>query len=193
MISQVSELLRAEVNSFIRQRAQLTGDQARVELTHFEREGKLAIKASTVGMCIFNLDEERVMKTPGLAATRVGDRITYVQPEVRLNLYILFAANFGDYLESLKHIGWITGFFQGKRVFEASNSPSAPAGLEPLAVDMYPMSLEQQNYLWSILGVHYLPSVAYQVRPVVIQENRAEFEQRPVLETDIRLSSTTNG
>lgn len=193
MIAQVAELLRSEVDSFVRRQAQLTTSTARVELTHFEREGKLAIKASTVGMCIFNLDEERVMKTPGFAPVRNGDRITYVQPEVRLNVYFLFAANFTDYAESLKHIAWIIGFFQTKRVFEAANTPAAPAGFEPLAVDLYPMSLEQQNYLWSILGVHYLPSVAYQVRPVVIQERRAEFEQRPVLETDVRLTSMNNG
>ena len=34
------------------------------------------------------------------------------------------------------------------------------------------------------MGVRYLPSVAYQVRPVVIQESQTESEQSPVLEIE---------
>ncbi len=158
-----------------------------VRLTHFaETRDTIAIPNDTIGMCLFNLDEERILKTPGLQVRRNGDRVAFQQPEVRLNLYLLFAANFRQYSEALRFIGWTVAFFQSRRVFNHRNTPTLPPTVSEMAVDMYAMTLEQQNYLWSMLGIRYLPSVAYQVRPVVIQEAQVESEQVPVMEIDLR-------
>jgi hypothetical protein len=158
-----------------------------VHLTQFaDNEGASAIPTNSVGMCLFNIDEERVMKNQGFVATKNGERVTYFQPEVRLNLYMLFAVNFGNYEQSLRYIGWTIGFFQRKRVFNSANTPGMEPDMPEIAVDLYAMTLEQQNYLWTILGAKYLPSIAYQVRPVVIQEEEIEFEAAPVMEIDLR-------
>jgi hypothetical protein len=186
MIADVAQLIRVEVDQFLRRKAQLQAGDAVVNLTRFaEDPSGGGIPKNSVGMCLFNLDEERIMRTPGLVATRVGERIEYTQPEVRLNVYLLFAANFTDYVSALRFIGWTIAFFQSKRVFSRRNTPAMPPTMAELALDLYAMTLEQQNYLWSILGAKYLPSVAYQVRPVLIQEDELTAEAEPVREVDL--------
>jgi hypothetical protein len=186
MVAETIQLLRRELEAFLRRKAGFGPTKEVVGLVHFaDKEGKLVIPENLVGVCLFNLDEERIMKSQGMVANRHADRVAFLQPEVRLNLYLLFAANFADYNESLKFIGWTVAFFQSKRVFNRQNSPTMPVAMAELVVDLYTMTLEQQNYLWSILGAKYVPSAAYQVRPVVIQEGQVELDQSPVLEINI--------
>lgn len=188
MVSDIAQLLRNDLERFLRRKAQLASTDTIVILTEItERNGVSTIPANSVGMCLFNLDEERIMRTPGLATIRNGERILATQPEVRLNLYLLFAAHFSDYPTALRFLGWTVAFFQTKRVFSPRNTPSMNPLASDVAVDLYAMTLEQQNYLWSILGSKYLPSVAYQVRPVVVQEAEIEAESAPV--TEIQISS----
>jgi hypothetical protein len=199
VISEACQLLRSELEAFLRRKARLGPALELVRLTPFATaDGASAIPPGLVGMCLFNIDEERVMKSPGLVPTRRGDRIEYVQPEVRLNLYLLFAANpaaspdpGAAYAEALRRIGWTVAFFQAKRVFDPKNTPGMAPGLAELAVDLYAMTLEQQNYLWSILGAKYLPSVAYQVRPVLIQEGEVQLDQAPVTEIAVHANGYT--
>ncbi len=190
MICEVATLFRRELEEYLRRKARLGASEVLVSLTHFvNATGVLAIPSNQLGMCLFNIDEERVMKNQGFVASKQGERVAYVQPEVRLNLYMLFAANFGEYEEALRYIEWTVGFFQRKRVFNPQNTPSMRPEMPEVAVDLFAMTLEQQNYLWTILGAKYLPSVAYQVRPVVVQEAEVELESVPVLEIDLRGTS----
>lgn len=188
MLAEVAILFRRELEEYLRRKARLGTSETLVHLTQFANsDGGSAIPTNSVGLCLFNIDEERVMKNQGFVATKNGDRVTYFQPEVRLNLYMLFAANFPTaYDQALRYIGWTVGFFQRKRVFNSSNTPQMESDMPEVAVDLYAMTLEQQNYLWTILGAKYLPSVAYQVRPVVVQEEEIELEAAPVMEIDLR-------
>ena len=192
MVSEITSILKDDLERFLRRKAHLPPTDKVVSLTRItERDGISSITANTVGMCLFNLDEERIMRTPGLASVRTGDRIVATQPEVRLNLYLLFAANFSDYETALRYLAWTIGFFQTKRIFSPRNTPTMDPAWSDLAVDLYAMTLEQQNYLWSILGAKYVPSVAYQVRPVVIQESAIETEGAPVTEIHLNPRDAT--
>lgn len=187
MIPQVIDLLVGELQDYLRVRGRVPPGEERIVATRFQNpDGTTALPNDRVGLCLFNIDEERVMKNQKLVTSLVNGQVTYTQPEVRLNLYLLFAANFGVYATALQHIAWVVAFFQSKRVFTAANSPRMPAGITELAVDLYPLTLEQQNYLWAVLGAKYLPSVAYQIRPVLVQDDKLEAEGRPVLEIQIR-------
>jgi hypothetical protein len=199
VISEACQLLRGELEAFLRRKARLGPATELVRLTPFATaDGAPGIPPGLVGMCLFNIDEERVMKSPGLVPTRNGDRITYTQPEVRLNLYLLIAASpaastdpGAGYPEALRRIGWTVAFFQSKRVFDHRNTPGMDPRLAEMAVDLYAMTLEQQNYLWSILGAKYLPCVAYQVRPVLIQEAEVQLDQAPVTEIAVNANGYT--
>lgn len=187
MIHTVVELVRSGLEEYLQRRAGTSPTSDIVTLAHFANaQGELAIPGNRIGMCLFNIDEERIMKNQGYVTARNGDRVSYTQPEVRLNLYVLFAAHFTTYAEAVKHIGWTIAFFQRKRVFTPENTPAMPTGSPEVAVDLYPMTLEQQNYLWTILGIKYLPSVAYQLRPVLVQEDEIEREAQAVARLDLQ-------
>lgn len=191
MIPQVIELLVGELQDHLRVRGRLAPGEERIIATRFQNpDGSSALPNDRVGLCLFNVDEERIMKTQNRIVSLVDGQVTYTQPEVRLNLYLLFAANFARYDTALQHIEWVVAYFQSKRVFTPANSPRMPAGLNELAVDLYSLTLEQQNYLWSILGAKYLPSVAYQIRPVLVQDDKIDANGAPVLEIQLRDSSS---
>lgn len=187
MIDKVMELLRDEVQEHLRIRGRLASNESVIELAKFvDAMGQVALSADSIGLTLFNIDEERVMKTPGRVTRHANGSVEYLQPEVRLNLYILFAANFEEYSEGLKFLSYVIGYFQKKRVIDHQNTPKLDPRISELAVDLYAMTLEQQNYLWSIIGGKYLPSVAYQVRPVLIQDDEVELQAVPVLELQLQ-------
>jgi hypothetical protein len=43
--------------------------------------------------------------------------------------------------------------------------------MDKLSVEMVNLSLQEINNVWSVLGAKYMPSVAYKIRMLVIQEN----------------------
>jgi hypothetical protein len=62
-------------------------------------------------------------------------------------------------------------FFQAKHSFNAQNSAAFPASMEKLSVELVNLSIHEINNVWSILGAKYMPSIAYKVRMLVMQEN----------------------
>jgi hypothetical protein len=62
-----------------------------------------------------------------------------------------------------------------KNCFSAENTTTTfPDKLNKLICDLYPMSFEQQNHLWGVMGSKMLPSVVYKVRMVTYQEGEPE-------------------
>lgn len=123
-----------------------------------------------VGMTLVNIEEDRVNK-PNDPYLKTTEGFTKVNPEIKLNLYVLFTAAYTDnYDEALKFISYIIQFFQSKNVFTQANTPDMDTRIEKLIAELHPMSFEQQNYLWGMVGGKYLPSVMYRFRMLVIQE-----------------------
>lgn len=93
---------------------------------------------------------------------------TTVQTVIPLNidLNVLFSASFSNYTESLTFITSTISFFHSKAVFTRQNSPSLAPNIEKLTVEMEPANLEQNHFLWSMLGCRYIPSVLYRVRMI---------------------------
>lgn len=96
------------------------------------------------------------------------------------HLFILITANFNDYNTGLEFISGAIRFFQSKNVFTRQNTPDLDPAIEKLIAELYTLSFEQQNYLWSSLGAKYIPSVMYKVRMIVIQEAQKQEEQPPI-------------
>jgi hypothetical protein len=152
-----------------------------VALKHIvEFDGSLALPDETVGIFLVNIEEERVTRSQSRYLTGPDGRISHVNPEVKLNLYILIAANFAKYKTGLEYLSGAIRFFQGKNVFTPDNTPEMDPGIQKLIVEMVTLSFEQQNHLWGSLGAKYLPSVLYRVRMLIMQEAMAFDEQPPV-------------
>ena len=141
-----------------------------VEISHLFNSSGEPIPTE-LGITLVNIEEDRINRAidPYL---KTDSGITRVNPELKLNLFVLFSANFDtNYTEALKFISYVVRFFQGKNVFTTENTPALAPEVQKLIVELHPMSFEQQNYLWGMVGGKYLPSVLYKFRLLVIQEN----------------------
>ncbi len=138
--------------------------------------------AQGVTISLINLEEEAALRN--LPVTLRPDGQTFRQePPVHLNLYLLFAFEFGDYETTLIRLGQTAELFQEHRWFgpETQGAPGAvafPAGMDRIVMDLHGMNFEALNNLWSILGGTYRPSLVYRLRLVRIQaQTRREADE----------------
>jgi hypothetical protein len=120
-------------------------------------------------VCVFlqNIEEERMAKNGGFQ-TNPGA----TQP-MRFNLYVVVAAHFPDpnYREALRFISHVIEFFQGKPVFDRSNSPTLSQNIERLSFEFVNQDFMGLNNLWSSIGAKYIPSVVLKVRMLTFNQS----------------------
>jgi hypothetical protein len=173
MINEVLEVIRQEVNNYIGNKLGDTTNASRVVLTSFVNEsGQVAIPSDSVGLSLLNIEEERTFKSGGLVQiSKAQSSSSFVSQPVFLNLQIMFTAYFNTYSESLKHISYILSCLQTKPVFDADNtSAMANLNVPKLIFELNTLGLEQQHYIWAMIGLRYLPSVVYRVRMMTVFE-----------------------
>jgi len=141
-------------------------------------------------MTLVNIEEESTMKNrPFFKETPQGN-MAKVNPEVMVNLYVLFTANFSDdefgYRESLKFISRIISFFQGNRVFTPKLFPELDPSVEKITAEMFSMNFEQQNHLWGAIGAKSMTSVMYKLRVVAITDDEIRMEAPPITRADLK-------
>lgn len=183
MIHTSLSFITNELNEYLKLR---TGSPTidRVFLTSVATEsGNVVIPEKSLGVSLINIEEERVYKDQRSSIINNQGNVEYLNPEIKLNLYVLISANFqdtslgndstDDYVEGLKQLSMVISFFQVKNVFTPDNSPSLAKydiNLKKLVVELYSYSFEQLYNFWSVVGAKYLPSVLYKIRMVTFQE-----------------------
>ncbi|MCP4121851.1 MAG: DUF4255 domain-containing protein [Bacteroidetes bacterium] len=171
MIDKVLEALQVELSNYLAIVAGLEEAAIdKIKISHLFNSGGEAIP-SEIGITLVNIEEDRVNKAND-PYIKNSTGLHKVNPEIKLNVFVLFSANFVDnYDEALKFISYIIRFFQSKHVFTSSNTPRLDPSIEKIIAELHPMSFEQQNYLWGMIGGKYLPSVMYKLKMLVIQED----------------------
>ena len=169
MLQKALNFLREKLNTAISD----PGQPASVLLTSIINErGELNIQSGQLAFMLVNLEEEKILKMQLPREKRVGDNIQFANPEIKLNLLIMLAANPGadNYLAALDRLSQAIVFFQGTSFFEKIKYPALAPEIEKLTIELFSLTLEQQNQLWGSLGAKYLPSVLYKIRLVVIDQ-----------------------
>jgi hypothetical protein len=180
MIDKTLVFLVDQINAYLKK---ISGLENKLNLSNItNNEGKTIIK--DLGLTLVNITEETIGKAQVQYRKQDNNSIYSVNPELKLNLFLLFTANFGDndssYRESLKFLSYIIQFFQAKNVFHHKNSPELDERIDKLILEIYSLSFEQQNYIWGSMGAKYLPSVMYKVRLLTIQEDETKSEVYPI-------------
>jgi Pvc16 N-terminal domain len=121
-------------------------------------------------LSIVNVEEDKVAKQQE-NYTRADFTTIYKNPPLYLNVYVLFSINKPEYDDCIQWLGHIMQFFQHQQVFTPTTHPDLDAAIPKVIVDLYSMSFEQVNHLWSTLGGKYMPSVLYKIRQVTLDEN----------------------
>ncbi|SFD73558.1 Protein of unknown function [Chitinophaga sp. CF118] len=129
-------------------------------------------------LSMVNIEEEATLKN-STHFYKNAQGVSYHNPPVYLNLYMLVSAHYKNYEDALSRLSQAIQFFQGKSSFTLKNSPddtllNTMQNLDDmqLHLEMFSLSFEQLNHLWGALGGKQMPSVLYKVRLVKITENR---------------------
>lgn len=118
---------------------------------------------------LVNVEEDRIGRQQE-AFTKTPSGVTYANPPVKLNLYVLFVMNLKSHEQALRWLSCIIRFFQFQPVFTPLSHPALNPAITQINVEMVSLSFEQSNQLWSTLGGKYLPSVLYKIRQVTVDE-----------------------
>ncbi len=138
-------------------------------------------------LSVVNIEEDKVAKSPE-NFIKQNSTIQYKNPAIHLNITLLFAATH-NYDNAIPLLEKIIRFFQRKYVFVPADTPELDQvnqvndfTIERLVFDWVNLNLEQVHQLWTTLGGHYMPSVAYKMRMVTIDEHLITHEALPIKE-----------
>ena len=143
-------------------------------------------------LSLINVEEERIFKTQGYQYIPKGQgRVIQREPDIKLNLYVLFSAYNKNYEDALKITSKVIGYFQMYPVFQRDNPKEGnsplPDGIDKLIVELYSASFEQQNQIWASMSTGYLPSVIYKIRMIVIDTGKDQAELPTIQNIDVNI------
>jgi hypothetical protein len=187
VIDKAFDFLRKEIFGYLTRLPDLNAkNQDLIKVSSLLKlNGEADLPSNTIGLTLVNVEEERTVKTQTTAVMDDRGRISHVNPDIKLNLYMLVSANFANYPTALEHLSAVIRFFQTKNVFNPKNSPNLPESIGKLIAELYSANFEQQNHLWGALRAKYMPSVIYRLRLLIIQEAMKTDDQVPAMVIDI--------
>lgn len=171
MIDKALTFLRDELNFYLKSKTKDNDDKVDLSAV-VDPKGNVKIEAKTVGLSLINVEEERTFRTQLPVTKAVDGNIAFYNPDLKLNLYILLAANHNEHKEALILLSYVIMFFQSHNVFDSNKYPQL-GDINKLVVELNSLTFEQQNQLWASLGAKYMPSVVFKVRMLVVQEQAA--------------------
>ena len=174
MFGDVLVLLRDRLNDFIHAQSGTPLPDAgedKVLLIDGEKMDPIEFRLGAITGLLVNIEEEGILRSAdpyrGLTADGKPQR---VQPEIRLNLYVLFVARFKVYEQGLQYLAMVLRFFQAHRAMDHDNTPALGAEIEKLVLELVTLPMSEQNEIWSALRTSYHPSLLYRVRMVVFKD-----------------------
>ncbi|MEM9686740.1 MAG: DUF4255 domain-containing protein [Bacteroidota bacterium] len=142
---------------------------------------------------LINVSEDRKFRNPDQYSGVIRDGIrTQMNPEIRIELLVLFVSKFTIYNEALKFLSYVIKFFQANRIFTPKNAPAlSDEKIEKLIIELISIPLEEQNQVWHSLSTSYLPSVLYRIRLLqFIDEQSVEYVGESTSDINLNIPNT---
>lgn len=194
MLNESLSFLSTEINKFLNQKLGSTTDP-RLVLGNIAKvaDGDTANNPlnNRIILSLINIEEDKVSKVRE-NYTKTATGILYKSPPIKVNLYILIAANFITYLDNLKMMTYVLQFFQAQNTFSPMSHPALDSRILQLNADLFTLNFEQINHIWSTLGGKYLPSAMYKIRQVTVEDENAEVTEGKFIEEIITKTSDIN-
>jgi hypothetical protein len=186
MIHPVLKIITAQLNAYIDQvkksSDEVTSPVAVLQSINNIEENKLKTTNNLL-VSVVNITEEAALKNLPGYEIRENDRVFYRNPPVNLNVFVLITAVMSNYENELRYLDHVIRFFQGQPVFTRQGILTPVEGIpDDLKVnfDLYSLSFEQVNYLWSTMGSKQHPFVVYKLR-ILEMERESTSEVRGVI------------
>lgn len=168
MIHEFMPLMCGELNEYFD--SQFSAGEDKVVLAPIVNlDGKIAVKEENkVIVSLINIEREGMNQ---------NSSANILHP-VHINLYVSFAAYFNsnNNAEALKFISGVVGFFQGKPMFDPSNTPGLSSEVKQVKAEIVNVPFSELGHLWGVIGGKYLHSVIYKFRSLTITEDNVEDE-----------------
>ena len=191
MIGEVLVFLKNHLNAYLQgQAGGTTGEPSgdKVVFVDGDKMDPITFKLGAVSELLINVEEERTVRSadPYVRITPAGTR-QKVQPDIRMNLYVLFVARFKQYEQAWSHLSRIIQYFQTHRVLNQQNSPDLSEEVERLTMELVTLQFSEQNEVWNALRTTHHPSILYKVSLIVFRD-RLAVQPGEIREEELRLT-----
>jgi hypothetical protein len=181
MIHNLLPVVGSELNEYLKSRFDVEED--RLVLSNLVNiDGSIAVDGmNKVVSYLANVEEETTLKATGGSQYSGGGFVSGAS-DINVNLTLIYSAYFSgkNYVEALKFLSGIIYFFQGKPVFNSSNTPGLSNNIEKAVFDLTSLSYHDWNMVFSMMGAKYVPSVAYRVRMLTFSSDNIEDVVPPI-------------
>ena len=177
MIQNVIPIIGSQLNEYLKNSFGETEDRV-VVTSVANNSGASSIEIDNkIMITLINVEEEKLIRNTGY------NQFGGSNPSIYINLYVLFAANFpqNNYREGLRFLSAVIYFFQGQHTFNPQNTPSLPAEVEKITVEIINLEFAVLSNIWSMLGGKYLPSIVYKFRMLNFNQYAMNEEIIPIL------------
>ncbi len=176
MISEALVFIKDLLNEHLCAQAGQTLGEAEDKVIFIDGENldPISFKLGAITCLLINIEEEKVLRLADpYVQTRTDGAKVRVQPDIRMNLYVLFIARFKLYEQGLSYLSRILEYFQTNRVLDHTNTPSLSPRIDRLIMELTTLAFAEQNEVWNALRTTYHPSMLYKVRMLVLREDVA--------------------
>lgn len=199
MIYEALQIITDEINIFFREQGLATDEDIvvleNIALADSDHESA-ADMVNKVVLSLLTIDEEATLRNrPNRILT--GNKTTYQNEKVMLNLYLLFSGNRTHYKDSLRFVSLVIAFFQAKNVFTQANtsfnrvvSPFNELGDFQFTLELYTPTFEDLNYIWGTLGGKQYPSALYKLSLVSIEHKLPVTEAAEINDLALQLNQS---
>ncbi len=194
MINAVLSVLKDKLNEYFKNVVGAT-DSNIVEFIDTQSNDPISFTNDKVTPFLINISEDRKFRNPDQYSGIIKEGIrTQINPEIRIELLVLFVSKFGNYNQALKFLSHVIKFFQANRIFNPLNSPQlSDENIEKLIVELISIPLEEQNQVWHSLNTSYLPSVLYRIKLLsYIDDMSVEYVGEQAVDLELRMNQKVN-
>jgi hypothetical protein len=93
-------------------------------------------------------------------------------PPLSINLHVLFAAHYTDYVTGLDFLTDVIAFLQAKPSFDRNNAPELDPRVEKITLSLMNLEYSEMSHLWGMFGAPYRPSALYEMRMLPLRDPR---------------------
>lgn len=178
MFNEVLVILKDKLNGYFKLKADVVEDK--VTFLDGSKTDPISFPINNVVPLLINIEEEKTLRPPNRFEGLVRNGIkTAINPNININILVLFVSKFADYEQSLKFLSLIVRFFQRNPVLDHYNTPDLNPEIDKLKIELITLPVTQQNELWSSLRTTYMPSVLYKISLLVFRDDEgAEYIQQ---------------
>jgi hypothetical protein len=171
MIDDAIIFLRNRLNRSLRDLSGAGPSGDKVEFVSGDRMDPISFKSEAISALLINVEEDNTPRAPDLyAAVNANGVRQKVRPEIRLNLLLLFVAQFKEYAHSLTYLSAVIRHFQNDSVFTRQSAPELSERIDRLVVELLTLPFSEQSLIWGLLRTTYRPSVLYRVKTIVFKD-----------------------